>query len=85
MDMSLLESRGRMLWFGYKVFPQKANILEGWSLVGGVILRGFGNFRRQGLTGGSRSLVACPWELYLMPDTFPSPSSHEEVNSFALP
>jgi hypothetical protein len=44
-----------MLWSEFKRSPQTP-VLNAWSLAGGTILGGGGNFRRWGLAGRTRSL-----------------------------
>jgi hypothetical protein len=52
--------------------PPQARVLIAWFPVGGVILRGSGNFRRWGLNGEGRSLKAGCWR-YLVSSPFFSP------------
>jgi hypothetical protein len=54
-----------LLWLEYRMPPHQAYVLNAWSPDVSTILGSGWNFRRERLTGRSRSLGACHWSLYL--------------------
>jgi hypothetical protein len=56
MDMSLLRTMCRLLWFVFQLSPQKAYILEYWFTTGGTVSGSLKIFRRWDLARGGRLL-----------------------------